>query len=87
MLMSVKLISVALKTSVFRGFPKNLHPKMYLAVCCASAQNCIKIHVSEFLYRSNCIRSPDNREFLHEYAKIPQVQQAPRPLQGGLYEA
>jgi hypothetical protein len=48
------------------------------AVCCASAQNCIKIHKSEFLYRSNCIRSPDNREFLHEYAKIPQVQQAPR---------
>jgi hypothetical protein len=25
-----------------------------LAVCCASAQNRIKIHKSEFLYRSNC---------------------------------
>jgi hypothetical protein len=29
-----------------------------LAVCCASAQKRIKIHESEFLYRSNCISSP-----------------------------
>jgi hypothetical protein len=49
-----------------------------IAVCCALAHNRIKIHGSEFLYRSNCIRSPENREFLHEYAKIPQVQQAHR---------
>jgi Arc/MetJ family transcription regulator len=35
--------------------------KVKLAVCCASAQNRIKIHDSEFLYRSNCISSPDNR--------------------------
>jgi hypothetical protein len=35
----------------------------FLAVCCASAQNCIKIHKSEFLYPANCIKEPDNRGF------------------------
>jgi hypothetical protein len=35
----------------------------FLAVCCASAQNCIKIHESEFLYLVNCQSSPDNRDF------------------------
>jgi hypothetical protein len=34
-----------------------------LAVCCASAQNRIKIHESGFLYLANCISSPDNRDF------------------------
>jgi hypothetical protein len=51
-----------------------------LAVCCASAQNGIKIHESEFLYLANCISSPDNRDFLHEHAKNPQVQQAARNI-------
>jgi hypothetical protein len=34
-----------------------------LAVCCALAQNRIKIHESEFLYPANCIKEPDNRGF------------------------
>jgi hypothetical protein len=29
---------------------------------------------------ANCKRTPDNRDFLHEYAKKPQIQQAPRRL-------
>jgi hypothetical protein len=36
-----------------------------------------KIHESEFLYRANRKGTPDNRDFLHEYVKNPQVQQAP----------
>jgi hypothetical protein len=50
----------------------------WLAACCASAQNRIKIHASEFLYfpDSNCISSSDNRDFLNIYSKKPQVQQA-----------
>jgi hypothetical protein len=40
-----------------------------LAVCCASAQNHIKTHESEFLYHANCIRSPKIEDFLHIYAK------------------
>jgi hypothetical protein len=44
-----------------------------LAVCCASAQNRIKIHKSEFLYRANCIKSPIIEDFLHIHAKNPQM--------------
>ena len=65
------------------GFALNIEGAA-LAVCCTLAQNCIKIHGSEFLYPSNCIRTPDNREFLHIYAKIPQAQQAPSIVQHGL---
>jgi hypothetical protein len=52
------------------------------AVCCASAQNRIKIHGSEFLCPANCIRTKGSRspiieDFLHIYAKNPQAQPAP----------
>jgi hypothetical protein len=48
-----------------------------LAVCCASAQNHIKIHESEFLYQANCIRSPKIGDFCILMQKNPQAQQAP----------
>jgi hypothetical protein len=43
--------------------PEHHQGQENLAVCCASAQNCIKIHECEFLYLANCISSPDNRDF------------------------
>jgi hypothetical protein len=60
-----------------------VEPLSVLAVCYASRINRIKIHESEFLYLANCHRtkgprSPDNQDFLHEYANNPQVQQAAR---------
>jgi hypothetical protein len=48
-----------------------------LAVCCASRVNCIKIHESEFLYLTNCQRSPTIEIFCMNMQKIHEVQQAP----------
>jgi hypothetical protein len=31
-----------------------------------------------FLYHANCVKEPDNRNFLHEYFKDSQIQQVPR---------
>jgi hypothetical protein len=44
-----------------------------------SATNGINIHKYEYLYRANSESMPIDRDFLHEYAKNPQVQQAARP--------
>ncbi|MDR2069066.1 MAG: hypothetical protein LBP71_04275, partial [Spirochaetaceae bacterium] len=44
------------------GLKKSITPEKP-GVCCASAQNRIKIHKSEFLYPANCIKEPDNRGF------------------------
>jgi hypothetical protein len=75
-----KLLVVFFKDVFYFHFSLRKIVQEALAVCCASTQNRIKIHESEFLYLANCISSPDYRDFLHEYAKNPQVQQAARNL-------
>jgi hypothetical protein len=58
--------------------PHGLPNFTLLGVCCALRIKCIKIHESEFLSLTNSESMPNNRDFLHKYAKNPQAQQAAR---------